>query len=364
MSTPEASPRRTLLRVATAVLALAGAAMLAPLWGPLVLAAWTAHVSEPLTRKLERLLKSRARAAAAVTALLVVVILLPVGIAAAALITGATELWKQLMDTEGKGGLRAVVTSASPSFDMSQLKPEALVAFARSHASEAWRMTMSTLGASASAALGAFVFVLGVFTFATDGDRLYRWASRMVPIGSSAVKRLHDAFFETGRGLLIGSGLTALAQALIATIAYVALGVPRAFVLGLVTAIAALIPSIGTALVWVPVAAGLAISGQPGKAVILVVVGAGVVSVIDNLLRPVLARFGDLQLHGFVLLVAIFGGIALAGGWGLLLGPLLVRLGIEALAIAKDDHLFEPASADVSGETAIAPPPSSSRAAP
>jgi predicted PurR-regulated permease PerM len=346
MPPAEAPHRRMLLRVVTLVLAVAGAAMLAPLWGPLVLAAWTAQVAHPLTQKLERLLKSRGRAATAVTALLVVVILLPIAIGAVTLVTSARALWTELMSPGGGGlaGLQRLVTRASPGFDTAQLKPDALLQLARAHAADAWGVLMDTLGASASAALAAFVFILGVHTFASDHERLYRWAQRMLPVGPHAVRRLHDAFFETGRGLLIGSGLTALAQALIATIAYLALGVPRPFVLGMVTAVAALVPSVGTALVWLPVAIGLAISGQMGKAAILAAIGMGVISVIDNLLRPVLSRFGDLQLHGFVLLVSIFGGIAIAGGWGLLLGPLLVRLAVEALAIAREERLFDPAT--------------------
>ena len=156
------------------------------------------------------------------------------------------------------------------------------------------------------------------------------------------LRRLRAAFHEVGKGLLVGVGLTGLAQAGVATIAYFFLGIPRALVLGLLTFVMSLIPSVGTAIVWIPIAVGLAVTGRTTAAAILVVIGVGVISTVDNILRPVFARYGELQLSSFALLLSMFGGLALFGGWGLALGPLLVRLAIEALEIAKETHLFGP----------------------
>jgi predicted PurR-regulated permease PerM len=67
------------------------------------------------------------------------------------------------------------------------------------------------------------------------------------------------------------------------------------------------------------------------------VVGLGtVISVADNFMRPLLSRVANLDLNGFVLFVAMLGGIAIFGTWGLLLGPLAVRLGVEGLRIGRE----------------------------
>ena len=105
------------------------------------------------------------------------------------------------------------------------------------------------------------------------------------------------------------------------------------------TILVSLIPSVGTALVWVPVAAGLALTGRLVAAAVLAAVGLLIVSTVDNLLRPVLARYGHLHLPTYVVFLAIFGGLALFGAAGLVLGPLLVRLGAEAAAIAREEGL-------------------------
>lgn len=105
------------------------------------------------------------------------------------------------------------------------------------------------------------------------------------------------------------------------------------------TAAASLIPSVGTALIWVPVAIGLGLSGRWGAAGILAAIGVFIIGTVDNILRPVLSRYGQLELPTFVLFLAIFGGITLYGAAGIILGPLLVRLGVEALAIAYAEGL-------------------------
>jgi len=106
----------------------------------------------------------------------------------------------------------------------------------------------------------------------------------------------------------------------------------------LLTCISSLIPSVGTGLIWVPVAIGLALAGRTGSAVIMACVGVGVIGTVDNVMRPIFARFGKLELPVFVLLTSIFGGLAIFGIWGLILGPLFARLAKEALIIARDER--------------------------
>jgi predicted PurR-regulated permease PerM len=98
---------------------------------------------------------------------------------------------------------------------------------------------------------------------------------------------------------------------------------------------------VGTALIWVPVAIGLALAGKLAHAAIMAGVGVLVIASVDNIMRPVFARFGKLELSTFVLLTSIFGGLAIFGTWGLLLGPLFARLAKEALIIAHIDRLHE-----------------------
>jgi predicted PurR-regulated permease PerM len=185
--------------------------------------------------------------------------------------------------------------------------------------------------------LGLVVFVAGFYTFLTEGKQARDWLLERSPLSHAHFHRLANVFSEVGRGMLVGVGLTALSQAAVATVGYVITGVPQALVLGLVTVFASRIPSVGSALVWVPVTAGLALTGRPVAALVMLVIGL-FVSVIDNLLRPFFARYAELRMNSLVLFVAMLGGIVVFGTWGLLLGPLLVRWASEGLTMLREQR--------------------------
>ncbi len=330
----------TLFRWIALVLILAAAATFVPLWAPLVLAAWLASMCRPMFLKLASYTHGRHRAAGALVVLLVMVVLVPLVLVGASLVGSAADLISRVGSSQGtKNALLAMVSgdSSNGAGDLSVLKsPERMVALVREHGEQALRIASSVAGAATAGALGAFVFLYAFYTFLVDGSSLYAWAERHVPLDVARARRMVAAFHETGRGLFVGIGLTGLTQGIAATISYVALGVPRALVLGLLTCIASLLPSIGTALVWVPIAAGLALSGRTGAAIALTAIGLLVIGTVDNVFRPFFARFGKLELSSFVLLTAMFGGLAAFGGWGLLLGPLFARLAKEALTLARE----------------------------
>jgi predicted PurR-regulated permease PerM len=196
-------------------------------------------------------------------------------------------------------------------------------------------LAQSLFGAAAVIAIGIVVFVSAFYTFLFEGHRIHEWLLVHSPLSRGNFHRLSSVFAEVGRGLLLGVGLTALLQGVVATIGYLLCGVPQPLVLGLVTVFASLIPSVGSGLVWAPVTLGLAISGRPGAALGMLAIGC-FVSVVDNLVRPLLAQYGQLNMNGLLLFLAMLGGIAVFGAPGLLLGPLVVRLAMEGLAMLRE----------------------------
>ena len=144
------------------------------------------------------------------------------------------------------------------------------------------------------------------------------------------------------RSVFISVGVTAAAQAALGGIALFVLGVPYAAPLTAVMFFCALIPA-GTAVVWVPAAIWLAANGDTGKAIVLAAWGAGVVSTIDNLLRPLLVGKGA-NISGMTLFLGMFGGMAAFGLVGLFLGPMLLYVTGELLAILRRD-IYEAPSA-------------------
>jgi predicted PurR-regulated permease PerM len=289
----------------------------------------------------------RERAAAVLTMLLLLALVVPCVLLLAALAGDAVDLVRRVLASQGgRGALEAIVSGgngpgpAETPFSWRSFGLGQAFDLVKQYGSNALRVLQTVAGAAAEVALWLFIFLLGSYTFLTDGPRAYRWLEGRAPLHPRHTRRLVGAFHETGRGLLIGVGLTALIQGLGAMVTYVALGVPRALVLGALTCFAALIPSFGTALVWVPVAAGLALAGRHVPAIILAAIGTVVISSLDNVLRPVLSRFGELRMPGFVLLTAMFGGLGVFGTWGLVLGPLVARLLLEVLDLLREERAW------------------------
>jgi predicted PurR-regulated permease PerM len=328
---------RSALRVLVVVLCLVAALTLAPFWAPLVIAAWTAILARPLHRALARRIHRRKSAAALLTVLLVIVFVTPLLVAVLSLSGAAFELGQRLLAaSSGTEALRSLASDGRhPTIDFRHLDLRQLVELARQHGASAMGVAKTLFGAATVVALGGVVFVSAFYTFLFEGPRLHEWLLVHAPLPRGQFQRLSNAFAEVGRGLLIGVGLTALLQGGVATIGYFVCGVPQPLVLGLVTVFASLIPSVGSALVWVPVTVGLAVSGRPAAAVAMLVIGS-VVGIADNLVRPALSKHGQLQMHGLLLFAAMLGGVAVFGGAGLMLGPLVVRLAIEGLVMLRE----------------------------
>lgn len=310
---------------------------IAPFWVPLVTAAWAASLATPLHRTLAKRIHRRKWAAALMTVVLVLAFLTPLVVATLSLAGSAVQLGRQLLEAEnGREALRSLaMNQTGGALDFHKLDLQQVIGLARAHGASAMSVVKTLSGAATVVALGVVVFVSAFYTFLLEGPRLHEWLLLRSPLGRGQFHRLTGAFSEVGRGLLIGVVLTSLLQGAVAAIGYVVCGVPQPLVLGLVTVFASLIPSIGSGLVWLPVTAGLALSGRPGAAVVMLVIGF-VVSLVDNVVRPMLAKYGELRMNGLLLFIAMLGGIAVFGAGGLLLGPLLVRLAIEGLSMLRE----------------------------
>lgn len=325
------------LRWIVVALCVAAAVTLQPFWVPIVLAAWLAVIARPLYRVLAKRIHRRRGAAALLTVLLVIVFLVPVVFVTLSLSGAALELGQRLLSSKsGPDALRLLASDAGgPSLDLHKLGARQWLELAQQHGKSALSLAQTLFGAATVATLGVVTFVSVFYTLLLEGPQLHEWLLVHAPLPRGQFHRLTSVFDEVGRGLLVGVGLTALLQGVVATVGYLVCGVPQALVLGLVTTFASLIPSVGSGLVWAPVSLGLLLVGRPAAAAAMLAIGC-VVSVVDNVMHPVLARYGQLRLHGLLLFIAMLGGIAVFGAGGLLLGPLFVRLAVEALTMLRE----------------------------
>ena len=328
------------------ILTIGALAVFVPLAPWIALAVWIGLYARPFHRRLARRLHGRLGVAATIVVSLLIAIAIPIIAVVTSIVIDAVALVRELYATPESQAVLVKLVQTDPTPADPKTEVTGAMDLLISQGDRAWAIGRELAGAAASMVIGLLVMVSGIYGVLVNGESWYRWVERHSPLDERHFVRFRDAFVETGRGLWFGIVGAGLVQSVVATIAYLVLGVPSALALGMLTLLFSVIPAVGTALVWAPVAAGLALTGRPGAAIALAVIGIGVVSTVDNLARPWLARRGHLHLPTWVLLIAMFGGVEIMGAWGLLMGPLVVRLAKEALVIAKGDNAQVATSAE------------------
>jgi predicted PurR-regulated permease PerM len=195
------------------------------------------------------------------------------------------------------------------------------------------------VGGAFGLAFSFAIMLVGMPVFFANGPRLMLAAAESLPIPTAEATRILDDLTLMTRSVFMSVGVTAAAQAALGGIALLVLGVPHAGALTAVMFFCALLPG-GTAVVWAPAAIWLAATDHAAKAIILAVWGAGVVSTIDNVLRPLLAGKG-VKLPGMALFLGMFGGMIAFGIVGLFLGPIALYMARELVEILRRD-IYEP----------------------
>ena len=335
---PEVTLRVDRIVVAAAAVGVVALALLvlAPLWAPLIFAVWTAVLLDSFTGRVTRFLRGHRAIAAGFATALVALLLVPLVLLLVSLITSVTALAREMLGSAQARQAIEMLVSADRTGAARPLGGR-WIELAQTHGGAALRAGQRFAGAGAWAFVVLLVFFVTLYECLSGGRAMWAWVNAHLPMRPETTARLAAAFVETGRGLIVGAGMTSLLQASCATILYAALGVPRAIVLGAMTFVASVIPGIGTSIVWLPVAVGLGLRGDYVRAAILLLVGALVISTVDNVTRPIFQRWGGkLELPAFLLLLAAFGGLSAFGPAGLALGPLSLRMAHEVLTIARE----------------------------
>jgi predicted PurR-regulated permease PerM len=190
----------------------------------------------------------------------------------------------------------------------------------------------SVLTGSVWAIAELLITLFALFYFFRD-RRPALWSLRsLVPLSEAETKEVFRRVADTIHATVYGTLAVALVQGLLGGLMFWVLGLPAALLWGAAMALLAMIPVLGAFIVWAPAALFLALTDRWGKAVILAVWGVGVVSLIDNLLFPILVG-RRLRLHTLPVFITIVGGILLFGSAGVILGPVAFAMTVAFVDI-------------------------------
>ena len=183
--------------------------------------------------------------------------------------------------------------------------------------------------------VGLTILLVSLYFFLCDGPSMVRTLMDLSPLDNRYEEELLAEFDRTSRAIVLATVLSAVAQGLTAGIAYYFLGAPSVFLLTALTIVCALIPFVGTAIVWVPVATYMALyQDKMPNAIILALYALLIVGTIDNLIKMLILH-GQSQLHPLLALLSVLGGLQALGPIGILIGPLAVTLLQTTLSILR-----------------------------
>ena len=174
------------------------------------------------------------------------------------------------------------------------------------------------------ALVSLFVMVLATYYFFADGRAMLQSLLRLSPIEDGRTQELIDQFDSVTRAVIMATVLSAFSQGLLAGAGYYVAGVSSVFLLTALTMLFTMVPFVGAAMIWVPVCLWLfAVEGRTTAAVLLAVYCIAVLSVVDNVVKPMVLRGGS-NLHPLLALLSVLGGVRVLGAVGILVGPMVV----------------------------------------
>lgn len=178
------------------------------------------------------------------------------------------------------------------------------------------------------------LFIL--FFLFREGRSVRRRLAAVLPLNPDQTERLFNRINDAIIATLYGGLAVGLAQGSLTSLTFVILGLPSPIMWGLVTAMFSLVPMIGSAAVWVPASIILLLTGNWVKGLILAGIGAGVISTIDNVIRPYVIS-ERVQLHTLLVFFAVLGGIRAFGVIGLFIGPVTLAVTIAVLGMLREE---------------------------
>ena len=316
---------------------LAFAWILLPFYGAVLWATIIAIVFARLYRRLVASLRQRRTLAALATVVIVLVmVILPLTAITALLLQEASGVYQRIQSGELDVGryfqqvfsaLPTWVTNLLDRFELTNLGvvQERLSAALRKSsqflAAQALNIGQNTL----NFILSVFITLYLVFFLLRDGEALLERIKAAIPLPPEQQRTLFSRFTRVIRATVKGTLVVALVQGALGGLIFWLLGVRAPVLWAALMAVLSLLPAVGTALVWLPVAVYFLASGAIWQGIVLIAFGVVVIGLVDNVLRPILVG-KDTRMPDYVVLITTLGGIAVFGINGFVIGPVIAAM--------------------------------------
>lgn len=323
---------RVLLSVtAFILLSVAVVTILIPFWKPIVWGVIIVTSTWPLNLRVRKILKSRSLSSLIMTvgfAALFLAIVVPAITSIVNEMQGAIDSLKGLSTTAPEFLQRIKEVPIVGEFLFDKIEHTDITSIEQAAQSHGQNLLVILSSAAKGVAGAVFTWIftlLTMFFLYRDGQTLIsQFSMALSKVVGVQFQNIFNALRTTIRGAVYGLLVTALAQGILAGFSYIISGAPLPYFLGFITMLASLLP-FGTPFVYVPVAAWLILSGNIAWGIFVLVWGIAVVSMADNILRPIFISQAT-SLPVLLILMGVLGGIISFGIIGVFVGPVIIAV--------------------------------------
>ncbi|MDO5505359.1 MAG: AI-2E family transporter [Pseudoxanthomonas suwonensis] len=338
---------------ALVLITLAFAALMRPFHQPIFWAATLVILFWPVHRRLlERMPRHPSLAALASLLACLLVVVLPLTLIVMSLIAEVARLYQVFVEAGGVAPLLDRLLAAVPPqlrAWLDRLQGSEVAALQQRVSDIAGQgfqflaSRMLSIGQNTlQLAIGVVLMLYLMFFFFLDGPRIVRGARAAIPMDPANLQELADKFVTVLKATIKGSVTVALVQGALGGLMFWIVGIEGVVLWAVVMAVLSLLPAVGTWLVWGPAALWLLASGEVLEGLFVIGFGLGVISIVDNILRPILIG-KETRMPDYLVLLSTLGGLAVFGLTGFVVGPVVAALfvAIWQMFIARREALPE-----------------------
>jgi predicted PurR-regulated permease PerM len=194
------------------------------------------------------------------------------------------------------------------------------------------------IGTATRLALNLTISLFGLYYLLLRPAETWAAVSPYIPFSRESTELLRQRFRNVTVSTVIGTGLVAAIQGALVGLGFWATGLANALFWGVVTMVFAILPVVGSGLVWGPGAIALALGGHYGWAIGLALWGILVVGNVDYIVRPMIFRRWA-NIHPLITLIGALAGVPYFGLLGLLIGPLALSYFFELIRMYREEYL-------------------------
>lgn len=310
---------------------------------PIFWAAVTAAVFYPMYTKILRSTRQREGASAIISVFIIIVIIfIPLITLSALVVNESVSLYQKI----SQSGVFSSPQNVSSWLERTPLAPylDTIRTNWTAYASKITQTISSFLfnglknitQNSVTFVIMAIIMLYTLYYFFKDGKRMLKRLGHISPMGEQYEDMLYDRFTSTVRSTLKSTLIIGGIQGLLGGALFWITGIEGVLVWSVIMVIVAILPAMGTPLILIPAAIIMFALGNFWQAVVLLI-GTGIISVVDNFLRPMLVG-RDTQMHPLIIFFSTLGGIFIFGVSGFVIGPVIAALYLSVLSIY--DHYY------------------------